>query len=128
MHACQNSPSPRGSSEKETFGEMGTKQMVSSARQRACKSVGCRNMPCQAQCFGASYMFWKHKIREHWNAKATTVHRDMEKWLPGMLPEGLRTLAEVCHSPRELLWRACCVNRCRELFEATNLPPTASVV
>lgn len=47
----QNPMSPQGCSEKETTGKMGTKQLVSSARQRTCTSVACgQKAPCQAQC------------------------------------------------------------------------------
>jgi hypothetical protein len=46
----------QGCSEKETSGKMGTKQLISSARQCTCTlAVGGQKVPCQAQCdsFGA---------------------------------------------------------------------------
>jgi hypothetical protein len=56
--------------------------------------------------------------------------RGIEKWFRGMLPEALWTLVELCCCPGELLWKKCCVSRCRttyfcainqfwELFEST---------
>jgi hypothetical protein len=48
---------------------------------------------------------------EHFTAEMTGADKGVEKWFPGKFLEALRTFAKLCHCPKEILGRNCCVNR-----------------
>jgi hypothetical protein len=50
-----------------------------------------------------------------------STDRGIENRFPRMPPKALRTLAKACHCPRELVWRKCCVNTCKILYNKSIL-------
>jgi hypothetical protein len=111
-------------SEDETSGRMATKQLVSSARQHTCTSVGdgqrclaeynvtaLEHPPCSLDFPQLTFCFREKKRPEkttiHWRLgshckRDESTDRVIQRWFPGMLPKALQTPVKFCYFPKEL--------------------------